>query len=225
MAKRYRVTLTAEERDGLERMISRGKADARKLAHARVLLQADEAEGGPGRVDATIAAAVRVSVRTIERARQRFVEQGLAAALLPKPSPRTYARKLDGEREAHLVALACTRPPEGKARWSLRLLAERMVELEHVDALSHETVRQTLKKRAQAAPEEDVVHPAEAIGGVRLPHGGCAGGLPPAERPEASGRVSGRDLHPAGRRGARAAATGAWTRRALRLCLRPQRHR
>jgi transposase len=150
MAKRYRVTLTAEERDSLERMISRGKADARKLAHARVLLQADEAEGGPGWVDATIAAAVRVSVRTIERARQRFVEQGLAAALLPKPSPRIYARKLDGEREAHLVALACTRPPEGKARWSLRLLAERMVELEHVDALSHETVRQTLKKTSSS---------------------------------------------------------------------------
>ena len=146
MAKRYRVTLTAEERGGLERMIARGKADARKLAHARVLLQADEADGGPGWVDGTIAAAVRVSVRTIERVRQRFVEQGLAAALLPRPSPRLYGRKLDGEQEARLLALACARPPEGKARWSLRLLAERMVELEHVDALSHETVRQTLKK-------------------------------------------------------------------------------
>ena len=147
MAKRYRVTLTAGERGELERMIARGKADARKLAHARVLLQAD---GGPGWVDATIAAAVRVSVRTIERVRQRFVEQGLAAALLPKPSARLYARKLDGEQEAHLLALACTRPPEGKARWSLRLLAERMVELEHVDTLSHETVRQTLKKTRPA---------------------------------------------------------------------------
>ena len=150
MAKRYRVTLTAEERGELERMITRGKADARKLAHARVLLQADEADGGPGWVDATIAAAVRVSVRTIERVRQRFVEQGLAAALLPRPSPRLYGRKLDGEQEAHLLALACARPPEGKARWSLRLLAERMVELEHVDTLSHETVRQTLKKTRAA---------------------------------------------------------------------------
>jgi transposase len=150
MAKRYRVTLTAEERDDLGRKISRGKADARKLAHARVLLQADEAEGGPARVDEAIASAVRVSVRTIERVRQRFVEQGLEAALLPKPSKRIYQRKLDGEQEAHLLALACARPPEGKARWSLRLLAERMVALEHVDTLSHEAVRQTLKKTSSS---------------------------------------------------------------------------
>ena len=151
MAKRYRVTLTTEERGELERMISRGKADARKLAHARILLQADEAEGGgPARVDEGIASALEVSVRTIERVRQRFVGRGLAAALLPKPSTRLYARKLDGEQEAHLLALACARPPEGKARWSLRLLAERMVELEHVDGLSHETVRQTLKKTSSS---------------------------------------------------------------------------
>src|ERR671926_1507101 len=146
MAKRYRVTLTAEERGGLERMIARGKADARKLAHARVLLQADEADGGPGWVDGTIAAAVRVSVRTVERVRQRFVGQGLAAALLPKPSPRRYERKLDGEQEARLIALACSTSPDGHGRWTLRLLAERMIELEHVDAVSRETVRQTLKK-------------------------------------------------------------------------------
>jgi transposase len=146
MAKRYRVTLTAEERGELGRMIARGKADARKLAHARVLLQADEAESGPARVDGEVASALDVSVRTVERVRQRFVEQGLAAALLPKPSSRRYGRKLDGEQEAHLLALACAAPPEGKARWSLRLLAERMVALEHADTLSHETVRQALKK-------------------------------------------------------------------------------
>ena len=148
MAKRYRVTLTAEEREALGGMISRGKADARKLAHARVLLQADASEGGPDWTDTRIAEAVRVSVRTIERVRQRFVEEGLEAALLPKPSPRVYARKLDGEQEAKLVALACSGPPEGKKRWTLRLLAERMVELEVVPELSHETVRQTLKKEA-----------------------------------------------------------------------------
>jgi len=146
MAKRYRVTLTTEERGELGRMVSRGKADARKLAHARILLQTDEAEGGPARVDEGVAAALDVSVRTIGRVRERFVEQGLAAALLPRPSPRLYGRKLDGGQEAHLLALACAAPPEGKARWSLRLLAERMVELEHVATLSHETVRQALKK-------------------------------------------------------------------------------
>jgi transposase len=180
VAKRYRVTLTAEERDELDRMISRGKADARKLAHARVLLQADASEGGPGWTDAAISEAVRASVRTIERVRQRFVEDGLEAALLPKPSPRVYARKLDGEQEAKLVALACSGPPEGKRRWTLRLLAERMVELEVVPELSHETVRRVLgEKRAQAAPAADVVHPAQALGRVRVPHGRRAGGVSP----------------------------------------------
>ncbi len=146
MSKRYRVTLEAAERDELHKAISRGKAAARKLAHARVLLLADQAEGGPGRKDEEIAAAVAVSVATVERVRQRFVEQGLAAALSPKPSSRVYARKLDGAAEAHLIALACSGPPAGRNRWTLRLLADRMVELEHVDALSYETVRETLKK-------------------------------------------------------------------------------
>ena len=179
MVKRYRVTLTAEEREALGGMISRGKADARKLTHARVLLQADASEGGPDWTDRRIAEAVRVSVRTIERVRQRFVEEGLAAAL-PRPSPRVYARKLDGAQEAKLVAVACSGPPEGKKRWTLRLLAERMVELEVVPELSHETVRQTLKKEcAQAAPATDVVRSAQALGRVRVPHGRRAGGLPP----------------------------------------------
>jgi transposase len=189
MAKRYRVTLTAEERDELDRMISRGKADARKLTHARVLLQADASEGGPGWTDAAISDAVRVSVRTIERVRQRFVEDGLGAALLPKPSPRVYARKLDGAQEARLIALACSGPPEGKKRWTLRLLAEQMVALEVAPALSHETVRRVLGgKRPQAAPAADVVHPAQALGRVRVPHGRRARGLlPPSRRPAAGG--------------------------------------
>ena len=180
MAKRYRVRLTAEEREAPGGMISRGKAEARKLAHARVLLQADASEGGPGWTDTRIAEVVRLSVRAIERVRQRFVEDGLEAALLPKPSVRVYARKLDGEQEAKLVALACSGPPEGKQRWTLRLLAERMVALEVVPELSHETVRQRLKKQcAQAAPAADVVHPAPALGRVRVPQGRRAGGLPP----------------------------------------------
>lgn len=146
MAKRYRVTLTQEEREQLGQMISRGKADARKLAHARILLQADEAEGGPRRTDEQIASVLDTSTRTVERVRERFVEEGLDAALLPKPSKRAYARKLDGRQEARLIALACSRPPAGKARWTLRMLADEMVELEVVESLSHETVRQALKK-------------------------------------------------------------------------------
>ena len=148
MAKRYRVTLTTEERDELDRLISRGKADARKLAHARVLLLADMSEAGPGWSDAAIAEALRISVRTIERVRQRFVEESLSAALLRKPSPRVYARTLDGAQEARLIALACSEPPAGKRRWTLRLLAEQMVALEVVSDLSHETVRQVLGENA-----------------------------------------------------------------------------
>ena len=146
MAKRYRVTLTQPERQELRQLISRGKADARKLAHARILLQADESPGGPRRTDDQIAAALDTSTRTVERVRERFVEQGLEAALLPRPSKRVYARKLDGRQEAKLIALACSKPPAGKARWTLRLLADEMVELDVVGSLSHETVRQTLKK-------------------------------------------------------------------------------
>jgi transposase len=146
MAKVYRVTLTPEEREQLRQMVSRGKADARKLAHARILLQADEAEGGPGRTDERIASALDTATRTVERVRERFVEQGLDAALLPKPSKRVYVRKLDGRQEARLIALACSKPPTGKARWTLRMLADEMVELEVVESLSHETVRQALKK-------------------------------------------------------------------------------
>jgi len=146
MAKRYRVTLTQPERQGLGQLISRGKGDARKLAHARILLQADESEGGPRRKDEQIASALDTSTRTVERVRERFVEQGLEAALVPARSRRVYARKLDGRQEARLIALACSKPPAGKKRWTLRLLADEMVELEVVDSLSHETVRQALKK-------------------------------------------------------------------------------
>jgi transposase len=144
--KKYRVTLTPEERVELEALISKGKADARKLAHARILLQADEADGAPARSDQAIAAALDVSTRTVERVRRRFVEEGTEAALLPRPTERIYARALDGAQEAHLIALACSPPPEGKRRWALRLLAGRMVELGYVESTSHEAVRRVLKK-------------------------------------------------------------------------------
>ena len=144
--KKYRVTLIAQERDELEKLVSRGKGDARKLARARVLLQCDESDAGPRRTDEDLAAALNVGVRTVERVRARFVEEGLEAALVPAPTSRTYARRLDGAQEARLITLACSQPPDGKSRWTLRLLAARMVELNHADALSHETVRQVLKK-------------------------------------------------------------------------------
>jgi len=144
--KRYRVTLTTEERTDLLHLISTGKAAARTLLHARILLKADTPPGEPGRFDEDIAAAVETSVSTVERVRQRFVEEGLPAALVPRPPTAPRPTKLDGRGEAHLIAAACSEPPPGRARWTLRLLADRLVELQVVAAISYETVRRTLKK-------------------------------------------------------------------------------
>jgi transposase len=145
--KKYKVTLTVEEREQLRELIAAGKASAKKLAHARILLKADAAGGGPDWDDARIAQAVEVSSRTVERVRQRFVEQGLEAALVRKKQVRpSRQRKLDGAAEARLVAIACSQPPDGRARWTMQLLADRLVELRAVDEVSDETVRRCLKK-------------------------------------------------------------------------------
>jgi hypothetical protein len=145
MRKRYVVTLGEEERALLEELVTKGTAAARKLTHARILLKADQGPGGPAWTDGAISGALDVSHATIERVRQRFVEAGLEAALARRVRPRR-PRKLFGEQEAHLIALACSAPPAGHERWSLRLLAGRMVELEYVEAVSHEAVRQILKR-------------------------------------------------------------------------------
>jgi transposase len=145
--KKYKVTLTTEERQRLSDLIAAGKAAARKLAHARILLKADAADGGPAWLDQRIADAVEVSVATVERVRQRFVEQGLDAALSRKPRERPGREpKLDGRGEARLIALACSAPPQGRKEWTMQLLADRLVELAVVDTISDETVRRALKK-------------------------------------------------------------------------------
>jgi transposase len=147
MAKRYRVTLRAAERQGLEELLARGKADVRRLKHAQILLKADETKKGPAWSDARIAEAVGCGEATVERVRRRFVEEGLDLAISPYRTPnREYRPKLDGEQEARLVTLACSAPPVGRARWTLRLLADALVKLEVIDSVCHETVRQTLKK-------------------------------------------------------------------------------
>jgi transposase len=146
MKKRYAVTLTDTEREQLKRVIAAGTEPARRLTHARILLKADQGPGGPGWVDDAIAEAVEVSQPTVSRVRKQYVERGLEAALNRRPPTREYARKLDGAQEARLIALACGQPPEGADRWSLRLLADRLVELEVVEAISHQTVRRVLKK-------------------------------------------------------------------------------
>jgi transposase len=145
--KKYRVTLTPEERGILTDLIRAGKASALAQAHARILLKADEAEGGGAWPDGAIAESFDVDVATVERVRRRFVEQGLEAALRRKPQERpSRPRKLDGAAEARLIALACSAPPEGRKSWTMRLLADRLVELEVVDAVGAETVRTVLKK-------------------------------------------------------------------------------
>jgi transposase len=145
--KKYKVTLTTDERQWLHDLIAAGKAAALKLAHARILLKADAAPEGPAWTDDRIAEAVEVNLTTVERVRQRFVEEGLEAALVRKKQVRpSRERKLDGDGEARLIALACSEPPQGRSAWTLQLLADKLVELHVVDSISDETVRQVLKK-------------------------------------------------------------------------------
>jgi len=146
MKKRFAVCLSEDQRTQLFDLIGKGTAEARRLTHARILLKADQSPAGPAWTDERIAEAVEVSQPTVFRVRRQFIEAGMEAALHRRPSRREYHRKLDGEQEARLIALACSTPPAGRADWTLRLLADRLVELEVVDTLSYQTVRRTLKK-------------------------------------------------------------------------------
>jgi len=145
MPKRYIITLSDEERMVLQKLVSSGKSAARRLTHARVLLLGDASLGGRGHTDQQIQTALGVGIRTIERVRQRFVEDGFEAALSPRPRPRRQS-KLAGEVEARLLALTQRDPPAGRKRWTLRLLAEQLVALKYVERVSHESIRQVLKK-------------------------------------------------------------------------------
>lgn len=142
--KKYIVKLSEEEREALQELIAKGQASARQQAHARILLKADSGEGGPGWADQQIAEALEVSIATIERVRERFVEESLTAALHRRRSATPRLRKLDGEQEAHLIALTCSQPEEGQQRWTLQLLADRLVQLHIVEKISRETIRQVL---------------------------------------------------------------------------------
>src|SRR5687767_15570530 len=148
MRKKYLVELTKEEREYLHKLISAGTAPARKLNRARILLKADVGKHAEAEVliDRQIAQMLDTSIATVQRARERFYEGGLEAALERSKPDRVYKRSLEGRAEAHLIALACSEPPRGRDRWSLRLLADKAVELGFVEKVSHETVRKTLKK-------------------------------------------------------------------------------
>jgi len=145
--KKYKVTLEQEERQGLESIVQKGSHASQKVVNALILLNCDEGEFQPRRLkNEDVAAVLKISMRKIDRVKKRFVEEGLEVALGGRPSSRVYQRKADGDFEAHLVALSCSAPPEGFARWSLRLLADRAVELNYIDSVSYETVRRVLKK-------------------------------------------------------------------------------
>jgi transposase len=145
--KKYIVCLSKEERKSLKSLITSGKGPARIFTRARILLKADVGEEGPGWPDEKIAEALDITVQTIERIRKQLVEEGMEAVLKRRKYIQKVSRKkLDGDAEAHLIALACSETPEGYSRWSLRLLADRMVELGYVESISHEAVRRVLKK-------------------------------------------------------------------------------
>ena len=148
MRKKYVVELTKEEREYLHKLISAGTAPARKLNRARILLKADVGKHAEAQAlsDRQIARMLETSTATVQRARERFYEGGLQAALERSKPDRVYKRSLDGRAEAHLIALACSEPPRGRNRWSFRLLADKAVELGIVESISHETVRKALKK-------------------------------------------------------------------------------
>jgi hypothetical protein len=158
--KKYRVTLRKEEKGLLEAMVQKGNHKSRKVLNALVLLNCDEGRFQDHRVkNEDVASVLRISMRKIDRVKRRFVEEGFDTALSGHKQERTYEKKADGEFEAHLIALSCSAPPEGFARWSLRLLADRAVELKYIDSVSYETIRRVLKKRNKTLEKARMGHP------------------------------------------------------------------
>ena len=158
--KKYRVTLRKEERGLLEAMVQKGSHKSRKVLNGLVLLNCDEGRFQDHRVkNEEVASVLRISMRKIDRVKRRFVEEGFDTALSGHKQERTYEKKADGEFEAHLIALSCSAPPEGFARWSLRLLADRAVELKYIDSVSYETIRRVLRKRNKTLEKAGMGHP------------------------------------------------------------------
>jgi len=144
---KYKVTLSEEERQELKEISSKGSHKSQKVLNALILLNVDANQPKDLRsTNETVSKVLQVSMKKIDRVKKRFVEDGFEVALLGHPKNREYEKKVDGDLEAHLIAISCSEPPEGFSRWSLRMLADKVVELEYVDSISHETIRRTLKK-------------------------------------------------------------------------------
>lgn len=213
---RYVVWLSGAEREQLERLLKVGKVAAYKRRHAEVLLKADEGELGPAWTDLRTAEAVGVTPVTVRNVRRRFVELGLEAVLNRKKQVRPSRQVvLDGEKEAKLIAIACGQRPAGQARWTLKLLAGRLVQLKIVPSVALETVRKTLKKRIAALAQRVLVHPARRKCRVRLLHGNSARRLPTTVRLAGAVSVLRRASGATDRRGDPAAAGRTGHARAL----------
>ena len=153
--KKYRVTLSETEREHLSSMTYKGSHKSQKVLNALILLNSDEGEHQKRKAtNETISNILQTSMKKIDRVKKRFVEEGLGIALEGHKGERVYEKKVDGDLEAHLIALSCSEPPKGFSRWSLRMLADKAVELEYIDGISHETVRRVLKKRIKAVEEK-----------------------------------------------------------------------
>jgi len=189
--KKYVVRLSGEERERLESLVRAGKRPAQLLTKARILLKADVSEAGEGWSDSAISVALDTSINNIGRLRRRLVEEGLEAALKRKHNPNSARKPIfDGAAEAKLIALTCSPAPEGFARWSLRLLEEKVVELNIVKQVSDNTIGRTLKKRAQTSPQSAMGDPAGRQRRLRRRDGRCAGNLPETARSRSPAGVS-----------------------------------
>src|SRR5258707_3135494 len=224
--KKYVVRLSGEEREQLEALIRKGKSSAQRLLKARILLKADVSEVGEGWSDSRIVKALDTSVSMVYRVRKQLVEEGFEAVLSRKQrATPAVARIFDGEKEAKLIALACSKPPKGRARWTLRLLEKKVVELQIVDRASDSTIGRALKKHSPAPSPAVLGHPAEGQWRVRSRHGRCAGGLHAVTRCRLTAGVPGRDLQAIPWPDAPADPDEAGTPGPLRLRVRAQRTR
>ena len=160
--EKYKVTLTKDEIDELMDIINKGSHTSQKFRTAYILLNCDEGEFADKVTNNQISRVLKVGMRTIDRTKKKFVEEGFDAALERRPTQREYDRKADGDFEAHLIALYCSEPPKGFAKWSLRLLADKVVELKYADSITHETIRRVLKKRLKTLEGKRVGNPAKA---------------------------------------------------------------
>ena len=159
--KKYKVTLEKEEREELNTIVTKGSHKSQKVMNALILLNCDEGKHQDHSMkNEDIAAVLRISMRKIDRVKRRFIEEGLEGSLMGRKPNRIYEKKAHGDFEAHLIALSCSEPPQGFARWSLRLLADKAVELQYIDSISYETIRRVLKKRNKTLEEARMGHPS-----------------------------------------------------------------